>query len=141
MARRLGWVTVLLGISIMAVMSACMYVLAPWIIGLLSPDAQVVALGTEVLRIVVFAEPLFGAAMVCAGVFQGAGSSLLSSVLNFASMWGVRIPLTLLLTSRLGLHGAWVAMCIELCFRGVLFLFCLWRKFWLPKDLREPVQR
>ena len=49
--------------------------------------------------------------------------------------------LTLLLTGRLGLHGAWVAMCIELCFRGALFLFCLWRKFWLPKDLREPVQR
>lgn len=141
LVTRLGWVTVLLGVSIMAVMSAAMYFLAPWIIGILSPDTEVVALGTEVLRIVVFAEPLFGAAMVCAGVFQGAGSSLLSSVLNFASMWGVRIPLTLLLTSRLGLHGAWVAMCIELCFRGALFLFCLWRKFWLPKDLREPVQR
>ena len=141
LVTRLGWVTVLLGVSIMAVMSAAMYFLAPWIIGILSPDTEVVALGTEVLRIVVFAEPLFGAAIVCAGVFQGAGSSLLSSVLNFASMWGVRIPLTLLLTSRLGLHGAWVAMCIELCFRGVLFLFCLWRKFWLPKDLREPVQR
>ena len=141
LVTRLGWVTVLLGVSIMAVMSAAMYFLAPWIIGILSPDTEVVALGTEVLRIVVFAEPLFGAAMVCAGVFQGAGSSLLSSVLNFASMWGVRIPLTLLLTGRLGLRGAWVAMCIELCFRGALFLFCLWRKFWLPKDLREPVQR
>ena len=136
LVTRLGWVTVLLGVSIMAVMSAAMYFLAPWIIGILSPDTEVVALGTEVLRIVVFAEPLFGAAIVCAGVFQGAGSSLLSSVLNFASMWGVRITLTLLLTSRLGLHGAWVAMCIELCFRGLLFLFCLWRKVWLPKELR-----
>lgn len=138
LVTRLGWVTVLLGMSIMAVMSAAMYFLAPWIIGILSPDAEVVALGTEVLRIVVFAEPLFGAAIVCAGVFQGAGSSLLSSVLNFASMWGVRITLTLLLTARWGLRGAWVAMCIELCFRGLLFLFCLRRKFWLPRELREP---
>ena len=138
LVTRLGWVTVLLGVSIMAVMSAAMYFLAPWIIGILSPDAEVVALGTEVLRIVVFAEPLFGAAIVCAGVFQGAGSSLLSSVLNFTSMWGVRITLTLLLTSRLGLRGAWIAMCVELCFRGLLFLFCLWRRVWLPKELREP---
>ena len=138
LVTRLGWVTVLLGMSIMAVMSAAMYFLAPWIIGILSPDAEVVALGTEVLRIVVFAEPLFGAAIVCAGVFQGAGSSLLSSVLNFASMWGVRITLTLLLTAQWGLRGAWVAMCIELCFRGLLFLFCLRRKFWLPRELREP---
>ncbi len=138
LVTRLGWVTVLLGISIMAVMSAAMYVLAPWIIGILSPDAEVVSLGTEVLRIVVFSEPLFGAAIVCAGVFQGAGSSLLSSVLNFASMWGVRITLTVLLTAQLGLRGAWIAMCVELCFRGLLFLFCLWRRFWLPKELRTP---
>ena len=89
-------------------------------------------------RIVVFSEPLFGAAIVCAGVFQGAGSSLLSSVLNFASMWGVRITLTVLLTAQLGLRGAWIAMCVELCFRGLLFLFCLWRRFWLPKELRTP---
>ena len=136
LVTRLGWVTVLLGMSIMAVMSAAMYFLAPWIIGILSPDTAVVALGTEVLRIVVFAEPLFGAAIVCAGVFRGAGSSLLSSVLNFASMWGVRITLTLVLTAQWGLRGAWIAMCAELCFRGLLFLFCLWRKFWLPKELR-----
>lgn len=67
--------------------------------------------------------------------FQGAGSSLLSSVLNFVSMWGVRITLTLLLVPHWGLRGAWIAMCIELCFRGSLFLFFLWRKRWLPREL------
>lgn len=80
--------------SILLVASALMYALAPWIIGMLSPARQVVLLGTQVLRIVVFSEPLFGASIVTAGVFQGAGSSLLSSVLNFVSMWGVRITLT-----------------------------------------------
>ena len=94
LVTRLGWVTVLLGMGVMLVASALMYALAPWIIGMLSPDRQVVLLGTQVLRIVVFSEPLFGASIVTAGVFQGAGSSLLSSVLNFVSMWGVRITLT-----------------------------------------------
>ena len=88
-----------------------------------------------VTLIVVFSEPLFGASIVTAGVFQGAGSSLLSSVLNFVSMWGVRITLTLLLVPHWGLRGAWIAMCIELCFRGSLFLFFLWRKRWLPRGL------
>ena len=134
---RLGWVTVLLGMGVMLAASVMMYGLAPWIIGLLSPDAQVVALGTEILRIVVFAEPLFGAAIVTAGVFQGAGSSLLSSVLNFTSMWGVRITLTLLMVPHWGLQGAWIAMCIELCFRGLLFLFFLWRKKWLPREWKD----
>ena len=112
-----------------------MYALAPWIIGMLSPDRQVVLLGTQVLRIVVFSEPLFGASIVTAGVFQGAGSSLLSSVLNFVSMWGVRITLTLLLVPHGGLRGACFAMCIELRLRGSLFLFFLWRKRWLPREL------
>ncbi len=135
LVTRLGWVTVLLGMGVMLIASALMYMLAPWIIGLLSPDRQVVLLGTQVLRIVVFSEPLFGASIVSAGVFQGAGSSLLSSVLNFVSMWGVRITLTLLMVPRWGLQGAWIAMCIELCFRGLLFLFFLWRKRWLPREL------
>ena len=139
MAVRLGWVSVLLGMCIMLAAASLMYLLAPWIIGLLSPDAEVVALGTQMLRIVVFAEPLFGASIVCSGVFQGAGSSLLSSVLNFTSMWGVRITLTLLLVARLGLRGAWIAMCIELCFRGALFLFFLWRRRWLPRQMPENV--
>ena len=139
MAVRLGWVSVLLGMCIMLAAASLMYLLAPWIIGLLSPDAEVVALGTQMLRIVVFAEPLFGASIVCSGVFQGAGSSLLSSVLNFTSMWGVRITLTLLLVPRLGLRGAWIAMCIELCFRGALFLFFLWRRRWLPRQMPENV--
>ena len=137
LVNRLGWVTVLLGMSIMLAASIMMYVLAPWIIGLLSPDRQVVALGTQVLRIVVLAEPLYGASIVAAGVFQGAGNSLLSSVLNFASMWGLRIPLALFMVPRWGLRGAWIAMCIELCFRGLLFLFFLWRKKWLSRDLRD----
>ena len=136
LVTKLGWVAVLLGMGIMLAASALMYVLAPWIIGLLSPDAQVVALGTAVLRIVVFSEPLFGASIVSAGVFQGAGSSLLSSVLNFTSMWGVRVTLTLLMVPRWGLQGAWIAMCIELCFRGLLFLLFLWRKRWLPREMR-----
>lgn len=135
LVTRLGWVTVLLGMAIMLMAAGCMYVLAPWIIGLLSPDAQVVALGTRILRIVVFAEPLYAASIVAAGVFQGAGSSLLSSLLNFVSMWGIRITLTLLMVPRWDLEGAWLAMCIELCFRGLLFLFFLWRRRWLSKDM------
>ena len=133
---RLGWVTVLLGMVIMAVAAVLMYLLAPWVIGLLSPDPEVVALGTEVLRLEVIAEPFFGAAIVCAGVFQGAGSSLISSILNLASMWGVRLTLTVPMVARYGLRGAWIAMTIELFFRGIIFLFFLWRRYWLPKDMR-----
>ena len=37
---------------------------------------EIIDLGTTILRIESFAEPFFGAAIVCYGVFVGAGSSL-----------------------------------------------------------------
>ena len=133
---RLAWVTVVLGMIIMGATAVLMYLLAPSIIGLMTPDPDVVALGTQVLRLEIIAEPFFGAAIVCAGVFQGAGSSLISSILDLASMWGVRMTLTVPMVAHYGLRGAWIAMTIELFFRGAIFLFFLWRRYWLPKDLR-----
>jgi Na+-driven multidrug efflux pump len=134
MAYRLGWLSVVMGMVIQGLAAAALYAAAPFIIGIMTPDPEVVALATRVLRIVVFIEPLFAAAIVSTGVFQGAGRTLLSGVFDFASMWGVRIPLTALLTPRYGLVGAWVAMSIELSFRGVLFLTRLFRKRWLPPE-------
>ena len=83
-----------------------------------------------VLRIEAFAEPLYGASIVAAGVFRGAGETLLSSALNLVSTWAVRIPLAYYLGSLYGLKGAWLAMCIELSVRGTLFLvrLFLWER-------------
>lgn len=130
----LGILTVALGMGMMTVTGVLLYIVAPFMMGLLSLDTEVVLLGTEVLRVETFAEPLYAASIVAGGVFQGAGSTAVSTVLNFGSMWGVRIPLAAILAKTHGLRGVWVAMCIELCVRGTLFLICLVRKRWLPKE-------
>jgi putative MATE family efflux protein len=121
-AKRLGWMATILGMFIMGLSGVIMWVFAPQMIGILSPDEDIRRLGTMVLRIEAFAEPLYGASIVAAGVFRGAGETLLSSVLNLISVWVVRIPLAYYLGSIYGLKGAWMAMCIELCVRGSLFL-------------------
>jgi Na+-driven multidrug efflux pump len=48
-------------------------------------------------------------------------------------MWGVRITMALFLVPRIGLKGFWIAMCVELCFRGILFLIRLLREKWLTR--------
>lgn len=125
LGKRLGWMAVILGMVIMGFSGALMWIFAPFMIGILSPDQEIRRLGTQILRIEAFAEPLYGASIVAAGVFRGAGETLLSSVLNLLSVWSVRIPLAYFLGSRYGLKGAWIAMCIELCVRGTLFLIRL----------------
>ncbi|MBE5858751.1 MAG: MATE family efflux transporter [Butyrivibrio sp.] len=125
LGKRLGWIAVALGMGVMSANAVLMWIFAPVMIGILSPDAQIRALGTSILRIEAFAEPLYGASIVAAGVFRGAGETMLSSVLNLLSVWMVRIPLAALLGSKYGLKGAWIAMCTELCVRGILFLIRL----------------
>ena len=65
----------------------------------------------------------------------GGGDTLIPSLLNLVSMWGVRISAAALLAPRLGLAGVWLAMCLELCVRGALFLARLLKEQWLAHDL------
>lgn len=131
LTRRFAYTSVSLGVIIMTAMGAVMYLFAPEMIGFMTPDSNIVAQGASVLRIEAFAEPMFAAAIVCYGVFIGTGSTLKPFLMNFGSIWVVRLPLAALLTARYGLVGVWIAMCAELCFRGLLFLTRLWRGKWL----------
>lgn len=127
--------SVYLGMAFMALMAVIMYLLAPAIFHLLTSSAEVAELGTKVLRIELFAEPLYAASICCAGVFRGAGDTLVPSVLNLVSMWAVRIIPAYFLVSSMGLMGYWLAMTIELCFRGIIFLIRLYRGKWQNKKV------
>lgn len=133
---RFANITVLSGMAVMTIMGIIMYVCAPIIIGFMTPDAEILRLGVESLRIEAFAEPMFAASIVVYGAFVGAGDTLIPSIMNLASIWGVRLTLAALLAPSMGLKGVWIAMCIELCFRGVIFLYRLWRKKWMDKALK-----
>jgi len=136
MARRLGLLTTCLGMLVMTFSGMLMYVFAPAMIGIMSPDPAVVALGARVLRIEAFAEPLFAASIVAAGVFRGAGDTLMPSVFNFITMWAVRLPVAAFLAPRIGLVGVWVAMFCDLTTGGVLFLIRLRGSRWLKAHER-----
>lgn len=138
LAKRFAWTTIGMAMAIMGVLAVAMYAFAPQMMGILSTDPEVVALGAKVLRIEAFAEVFYAASIVGFGVCAGAGQTLVPTVLNFGTMWVVRIGLALFLTPRYGLTGYWIAMCIELSCRGVLFLVYVrsghWLKKWAPSE-------
>ena len=129
--RLFGRMTVWLGMGVMAFMGAVMYLAAPVMMGIMTPDAGIRLLGTEVLRIAAFVEPMFAASIVAYGAVVGTGDTIVPSCMNFFSMWCVRLPLAALLVSYFGLKGVWIAMSVELCFRGTIFLVRLLRGRWL----------
>lgn len=128
---RFAHISVLMGIAVMTVMGVVMYVTAPAMMGIMTPDADVQGLGTRILRIEAFAEPMYAASIVAYGVFVGIGDTLVPSIMNLASIWAVRLTMAAALAPEFGLEGVWIAMCAELCFRGLIFLIRLYRKKWL----------
>lgn len=112
-----------------------MFFIAPFVFQILTPDLQTQTLATNVLRIELLAEPLYGVSIVASGALRGAGDTLIPSLLNLLSIWGVRLTLSVILVQTMGLYGVWLAMCIELCVRGLLLLYRQQCGKWLHKDL------
>ncbi len=121
------------GMIVMALMGAVMYVTAPQLMAIMTPEQTIVDLGAAVLRIEAFAEPMFAASIVCYSVFVGAGDTFKPALMNLCSMWFVRLSLAALLARDYGLRGVWTAMAIELIFRGSIFLWRMFRGKWMKQ--------
>ena len=131
LAQRFAWITTGLAMAIMSFLAVLMYLFAPQIMALLTPDAEVISLGVRVLRIEAFAEMGYAASIVAYGACVGAGDTKWPSIMNFTSMWIVRILPAIFLVKVYGLVGFWIAMAVELTFRGAIFLVRLARGRWL----------
>ena len=133
LARRYGYISTAFGSILMGLTGLIMFLFCPLVFRLFTPDLQVQAVAAKILRIGLVAEPLFGAAIVASGALRGAADTLIPSLLNLFSIWAVRLSLALLLVGPLGIAGVWIAMAIELCFRGLIMI----RRLVKSKYLRE----
>ncbi|MDE5886125.1 MAG: MATE family efflux transporter [Muribaculaceae bacterium] len=122
LTRKFGFMAVGLGMAVMTGMGFLLYIFADDIMRLITPVVSISSLGAEVLRIEAWAEPMFAASIVAYGAFVGVGHTKLPALMNLGSIWIVRVPLAWWMASSMGLRGVWIAMCVELIFRGLIFL-------------------
>lgn len=128
LCRAFAAMSICSGMVVMALMGVIMFVFAPEMMGLLTPVADIKANGAAALRIEAFAEPLFAASIIGYSVCVGAGDTKVPALMNLFSMWMVRLSLAALLAPSYGLQGVWFAMACELAFRGLIFIWRVWKK-------------
>lgn len=133
LAKRFAYITTGLGCLMMTLTGIIMLIGCPLVFQFLTPDAQVRSVAAQILRIGLLAEPLYGVSIVASGALRGAEDTLIPSLLNLFSIWVVRLGLAMILVSRLGIHGMWIAMAVELCVRGLLLLHRLLRSKFLKR--------
>ena len=135
-AFRYGNLSTMLGCFVMTLMAVIMFFAAPYIFNLLTNAENVSTLATTVLRIGLFAEPLYGVSIVASGALRGVEDTFVPSILNLLSIWVVRITLSFILVIPFGLLGVWMANTIELCVRGIVLLIRqLTSKYYKPKEV------
>lgn len=123
-----------LEIGLMVVSGGLLFVFAPQLIRIFTRDAQVIALGVTVLRMVAVSEPFYGVPIVIEGMMQGVGRTAAPLVFNLSGMWGVRIAGTYVCTRMLGmgLVAAWGCMIGHNMLLFLLFSVCYASGKWRP---------
>lgn len=119
---RFSFLAIGLGVLIMTIMGALLYIFAPVMMSIMTTVPEIQSLGVEVLRIEAWVEPLYAASIVAYGAFVGVGDTMIPAIMNFGSIWAVRIPLAAIMAPIFGLQGVWIAMAVELSFRGLIFM-------------------
>ena len=123
--KRLGSMVLVLEVGLMILSGGLLFLLAEPLVRLFSRDAEVIRLGTTVLRMVAVSEPFYGVPIVVEGLMQGVGKTKAPFVYQVISMWCVRIAGTFICTRLLGLGlvAAWGCM---IGHNLLLFVFFTW---------------
>ncbi len=128
-----GRTALLMGTAVMTILAGLLYLFPEPLIRLITPDPAVISLTVTTLRSYVWCLPLFAVAITASGAMRGAGDTRVPFYFAAAGMWGLRLPLALVAVSvlHLGLPAVWIAMGIDLTFRGLVMGWRFRRRRWL----------
>ena len=132
--KKLAAMFIPLEIGLMIFSGLALFLTAPFLMSLFSDSAEVIALGSTVLRMVAVSEPFYGFSIIIEGLMMGVGKTKLPFVFNIIGMWCVRIVGTFIFTQLLpyGLVAAWACMIAHNMLLCLLYFITYLRGTWNP---------
>jgi putative MATE family efflux protein len=125
------FVALKVAVSIAVISSIILEIFAESIIALFSHDPALTAIATPALRLYVSVLIFMAPTLIFVNMFMGLGKGTLAMFLLFFRDSVLLIPLLILLSSWLGLWGAWLALPIA----NIIAFFVI--LFWAKKELRR----
>lgn len=131
-AREAGERAIFLCTALLCLIGIVMYLLAPFLISLLTPDGEVRRIGAMLIRICAFEQPFNAVSIVTGGALRGAGDTKAPFLCGLVSMWGVRILLSWITGILLGggVAAFWWCMVADLGVRSLFLLLRFLRGGW-----------
>ncbi len=136
-AERSAWWVSSYAAGYMAVVAALFFVFAQPLVAFFDPTPQVVAFGTDCLRVVAPSLVVGAVGVVLARGFDGAGNTLPPMAINLLSLWGMEAPLAygLSLWLGVGIAGVWWGRAIANLANGLFFVFWFRLGRWKQKEV------
>jgi len=132
--KQISRMMIVLEVALMTLSGATLFFSAEGLMQVFTRDADVIALGARVLRMVALTEPVYGMAVILEGLFQGVGDTKSAFLFNIIGMWGMRILGTYIMIHFFNgtLVAAWGCMIAHNILLGTLLLIRFLRGRWNP---------
>lgn len=115
LSERATWHATGMAVLWMTCMGMLMVIFDDPIMRIFTNDPEMIAIGTDALRVIAFSQPFMAVSMVLAGSLRGAGDTRFPMVSTFLGVWLVRLPLGYLFGPVLGwgLSGIYIANVLD----------------------------
>ncbi len=115
---------------------------AKQVVGVFTVDPEVLAQGAYYLVLITASLPVFGIFQILVGTFQGSGHTTSAMIMQFGRLWGLRIPMILILKqfSHLGSNAVWYAMVMSNVIITLIGYGIYRTGKWQEKTIREEEQ-
>lgn len=123
-AERYGLLSNFLSTIFMVAAGIIFYIVAPFLAGIFTNDAEVSILVVKVLRIIAFFQPFLCITFVITSALQGAGDTKFPMYSTLIGIWGVRVlgVYFLGIVLKMGLVGVWIAYAFDIFIRGIILM-------------------
>jgi len=137
-AEESGWMAAKVGIVVMTTIAAINFIFAPHIMSFFADEPEVIAIGTNFIRVIAIAEPFHAIGVILSKGMQGAGYTMMPFYLTVFSWVIVRVPLAYILAFNMGMEstGVWISMNLTFILQAVLVATTFNRGTWKETKLR-----
>jgi putative MATE family efflux protein len=128
----IGWLT-----GIMAVFSIVIWFWASNIVQVFNPEPELIDLASTFLKIQIASYMCNGLMFVMMNVMNAVGDTLIAFIIDLVTMWGIRVPLAILLPkiANLGVYGVRWALVADTVCSAIIFIIYFRSGRWKRKKI------